>query len=132
MYIKHFLLAALVSGGLTASAQAPQRLSVQVNKPGAMVSPNMWGVFFEDINFAADGGLYAELVKNRSFEFNDPLMGWDEVTKDSGKGTILIVNRRTENENNPRYARITVNAARGAYGLSNEGFRGIGIEKGKV
>ena len=132
MYIKHFLLAALVSGGLTASAQAPQRLSVQVNKPGAMVSPNMWGVFFEDINFAADGGLYAELVKNRSFEFNDPLMGWDEVKKDSGKGTILIVNRRTENENNPRYARITVNAATGAYGLSNEGFRGIGIEKGKV
>jgi len=132
MYIKHFLLAALVSGGLTASAQAPHRLSVQVNKPGAMVSPNMWGVFFEDINFAADGGLYAELVKNRSFEFNDPLMGWDEVKKDSGKGTILIVNRRTENENNPRYARITVNAATGAYGLSNEGFRGIGIEKGKV
>jgi alpha-L-arabinofuranosidase len=132
MCIKHFLLAALVSGGLTASAQAPQRLSVQVNKPGAMVSPNMWGVFFEDINFAADGGLYAELVKNRSFEFNDPLMGWDEVKKDSGKGTILIVNRRTENENNPRYARITVNGAMGAYGLSNEGFRGIGIEKGKV
>lgn len=127
-----FLLAALVANGLTASAQAPQRLSVQVNKPGAMVSPSMWGVFFEDINFAADGGLYAELVKNRSFEFNDPLMGWEEVKKDSGKGRILIVNRREENENNPRYARITVNAAMGAYGLSNEGFRGIGIEKGKV
>ena len=36
----------------------------------------MWGIFFEDINFGADGGLYAELVKNRSFEFPDPLMGW--------------------------------------------------------
>ncbi|HEY0610164.1 MAG TPA: alpha-L-arabinofuranosidase, partial [Chitinophaga sp.] len=90
MRLKLSLLAALVSTGLTASAQAPQRLSVQVNKPGAQVSPAMWGVFFEDINFAADGGLYAELVKNRSFEFNDPLMGWDEIKKDSGEGTILI------------------------------------------
>lgn len=132
MRLKLSLLAALISTGLTASAQAPQHLSVQVNKPGAQISPAMWGVFFEDINFAADGGLYAELVKNRSFEFNDPLMGWNEIKKDSGKGTILIVNRREENENNPRYARITVNASTGAYGLSNEGFRGIGIEKGKV
>lgn len=132
MRLKFSLLAALVSTGLTVSAQAPQRLAVQVNKPGAQISPNMWGVFFEDINFAADGGLYAELVKNRSFEFNDPLMGWNEIKKDSGKGSILIVNRRTEDENNPRYARITVNASMGAYGLSNEGFRGIGIEKGKV
>ena len=36
----------------------------------------MWGVFFEDINFGADGGIYAEMVKNRSFEFSMPLMGW--------------------------------------------------------
>jgi alpha-L-arabinofuranosidase len=132
MRIKFFLLAVVVSSGLTASAQAPQKLSIQVNKPGAPVSPSMWGVFFEDINFAADGGLYAELVKNRSFEFNDPMMGWDEVKKDSGKGTILVINRKAENENNPRYAHITVNARAGAYGLSNEGFRGIGIEKGKA
>lgn len=132
MRIRLFLLSVLVSTGFAAFAQAPQRLSVQVNKAGAMVSPSMWGVFFEDINFAADGGLYAELVKNRSFEFNDPMMGWDEVKKDSGKGTILTINRGAENENNPRYARITVDAGVGAYGLSNEGFRGIGIEKGKV
>lgn len=133
MYTKKLIaLFAVVLTGITAYAQSIQQLSVQVNKPGARIQPSMWGIFFEDINFAADGGLYAELVKNRSFEFNDPLMGWDEVKQDSGKGTILIINRKAENENNPRYARITVNAAAGAYGLSNEGFRGMGIEKGKV
>ena len=50
---------------------------VDVSKPIADVQPTMWGIFFEDINFAADGGLYAELVKNRSFEFDMPLTGLD-------------------------------------------------------
>src|SRR5690606_24272675 len=112
-------------------AQAPQQLTMQVNKPGAPIQPTMWGVFFEDINFAADGGLYAELVKNRSFEFDQPRMGWEEVKQDSARGSILIINRQEDHPNNPRYARITVQAPAGAYGLVNEGFRGMGIEKGK-
>jgi len=62
----------------------------------------MWGIFFEDINFAADGGLYAELVKNRSFEFAKPLMGWKEVRGNGGSGNSLIINRGTENANNQR------------------------------
>ena len=51
-------------------------ITIQADKPGARINPEMWGLFFEDINFGADGGLYAELVKNRSFEFPEPLMGW--------------------------------------------------------
>ncbi len=91
----------------------------------------MWGIFFEDINFSADGGLYAELVKNRSFEFSKPLMGWKEVKGDGGNGNILIINRGTENINNPRFGRVTVKSTSGYYGLDNEGFRGMGIEAGK-
>ncbi len=52
----------------------------------------MWGIFFEDINLAADGGLYAELVKNRSFEFNDPMMGWSEIKGKDKKGKVLFIN----------------------------------------
>jgi alpha-L-arabinofuranosidase len=52
-------------------------LTVQADKPGARINPAMWGIFFEDINFGADGGLYAEMVKNRSFEFPDPVDGLD-------------------------------------------------------
>ena len=51
-------------------------LDINTRKAGAAVSPTMYGIFFEDINYAADGGLYGELVKNRSFEFPQALLGW--------------------------------------------------------
>src|SRR6266498_3287971 len=60
------------------SATAQNVLMVRVNEPKADVQPTMWGIFFEDINLGADGGLYAELVKNGSFEFPQPKMGWQE------------------------------------------------------
>jgi len=87
------------------------------------------GHFFEDINFAADGGIYAELVKNRSFEFTTPLMGWKEIKQNGGSGKLLVINDAQLKPQNPRYLRITSDAAAGAYGLSNEGFRGMGIQK---
>jgi alpha-L-arabinofuranosidase len=114
-----------------AFAQDVKNISILVDKPTVKVPPTMWGIFFEDINFSADGGLYAELVKNRSFEFSKPLMGWKEVKGDGGNGNILIINRGTENINNPRFGRVTVKSTSGYYGLDNEGFRGMGIEAGK-
>ena len=57
----------------------------------------MWGIFFEDINMGADGGIYAELVKNRSFEFYAPLMGWTVSPNAMNEGSIIVTNRREEN-----------------------------------
>lgn len=102
------------------------QIVVKVNEPKAIIQPTMWGIFFEDINMAADGGLYAELVKNRSFEFTQPLMGWKEQNKQNG--SVLIVNRNGENTVNPRFARVSVKTDE-PYGLTNEGFRGMGIKK---
>lgn len=116
---------------LTLFAQ-PQKLSVRVNKPTAEIQPTMWGVFFEDINFAADGGIYAELVKNRSFEFSTPLMGWKEVKQSSGSGKIVILNRGESNINNPRFERLTSYTESGSFGIVNEGFRGMGVSKDKI
>ncbi len=62
------------------TAQEVLEISVQSDKPGAEIQSAMWGVFFEDINFAADGGIYAELVKNRSFEFELPMTGWRTIS----------------------------------------------------
>src|SRR5579871_3499099 len=107
-----------------------QDITVQVNKPGAPIRPTMWGIFFEDINMAADGGLYAELVKNRSFEFTNPLMGWQVQTASPANGTVLVLNRGAENPDNPRFIRITHLDAE-PYGLTNEGFRGMGIKQGE-
>jgi alpha-L-arabinofuranosidase len=103
-----------------------QDLIVHVDKPGPAISPSMWGIFFEDINMAADGGLYAELIKNRSFEFIAPLMGWTEHRTAAGDGTLLVLNQSAENANNPRFIRLT-HFNDNPYGLSNEGFRGMGI-----
>ena len=108
-------------------ATAQQKLILQANKPVAEIQPTMWGIFFEDINLAADGGLYAELVKNRSFEFTQPLMGW-KVENDK-KGNILILNRSVEKPSNPRFARISVNESDKPFAITNEGFRGMGIKK---
>ncbi len=104
-------------------------ISVDVTKPVATVQPTMWGIFFEDINFAADGGIYAELVKNRSFEFLKPLMGWKIMKPDTTTG-MLILNQSETNPLNPRYARISIAPGEPSFGLSNEGFRGVGIRQG--
>src|SRR5215472_7780242 len=88
---------------------APAVISVDVAHPGAAISPQMFGIFFEDINFAADGGLYPELVKNRSFEFNDPLTGWKadmEVNQQGiqvAKGELDVRTEKPLNETNPHY-----------------------------
>ncbi|MDB5210067.1 MAG: alpha-N-acetylglucosaminidase, partial [Sediminibacterium sp.] len=73
------------------SGQSSKNITVNINQPAAVIKPTMWGIFFEDINLAADGGLYAELVKNRSFEFNLPLMGWKEQKKGTVGGSILVL-----------------------------------------
>src|SRR5271168_5546957 len=74
-----FLTVGLSGRGEQNDQQNTAVISVDAAHPGAAISPSMFGIFFEDINFAADGGLYPELVKNRSFEFQEPLTGWHEV-----------------------------------------------------
>jgi alpha-L-arabinofuranosidase len=128
--MKKFLyLFLFFTSGIICQAQTANVISVYADKPGSAIQPTMWGIFFEDINFAADGGIYAELVKNRSFEFYKPLMGWKILKSDTTTG-ILIINRRETNPANPRFARIIVAPGEASFGLSNGGFRGMGIKKG--
>ncbi|GHA70781.1 alpha-L-arabinofuranosidase C-terminal domain-containing protein [Pontibacter akesuensis] len=134
--MRHKLLTtlALAAGLLTASeesfAQQSQVFTVKANEIQAEVAPTMWGVFFEDINLGADGGIYAELVKNRSFEFKTPMMGWKEEKRGGAEGTLLVHNRGAAQLGNPRFLRVAVKSDQGEYGLSNEGFRGMGVKKG--
>jgi len=124
------LISCLLAASLYIHANAQHTLVVKVNEPKADIQPTMWGVFFEDINLGADGGIYAELVKNRSFEFFKPLMGWTVQQKKFTEGAVLVLNRKEENTANPRYIRVTAgNAAKGDLSLTNEGFRGMGIKK---
>ena len=132
-----FLLATLTLAALPVnlySQQTPTIISVDAAHPGAAISPKMFGIFFEDINFGADGGLYPELVKNRSFEFNQPLAGWkEELSIGSGgiaspKGEIAVHSEDPLNSGNPHYLRVKDYAP--GLGLTNGGYRGMGIKEG--
>lgn len=119
------------------SAQGkPTVFKVDLAHPGAEISSQMFGIFFEDINFSADGGLYPELVKNRSFEFSEPMTGWHEemLHDQSGfhqsNGSLGVVGDKPLNASNPHYLHVTV-AKAGSYGIFNTGFRGMGVEAGK-
>ena len=108
-----------------------QDITVQVNKPGAAIPKTLFGLFFEDINFGADGGLYPERVKNRSFEFPNPMMGWKQLDRGDGKGQLYIYDDGSVNETpNSHYLRIKSTGNGHGFGVSNEGFRGIGVQKG--
>ncbi len=124
--IKSFFAVAVLFGGLMLHAH-PHRLDIDLGKAGAPVQKTMYGIFFEDINFAADGGLYAELVKNRSFEFpSDPLQGWKAF------GAVKVLDDGPF-ERNPHYVRLSDPGHSHKWtGLENEGFFGIGVKKGET
>lgn len=106
------------------------RLVIEAGGPGIPASPQLYGIFFEDINFAADGGLSAELVKNGSFEFADPIFGWKKIENAGAVGGYGIREEEAPFPNNPHYARITLEAAGKGLGLRNEGYRGMGLRQG--
>ena len=100
-------------------------LTLNVSRPGAAIQPTMYGLFFEDINFAADGGLYAEKVINRSFEFPQNLEGWTTF------GGVELLDDGPF-DRNPHYVRISSSNHKDKYsGLENRGFIGIGVKKGE-
>ncbi len=112
-------------------AAQTSNVTVQVNRPGAAISPTLFGLFFEDINFGADGGLYPERVKNRSFEFPEPLMGWKQITPGDAKGTLYVLDQGSvKHMPNSHYLRIKVATPGQGFGVVNEGFRGMGVTKG--
>ncbi|MCR4612529.1 MAG: carbohydrate binding domain-containing protein [Bacteroidaceae bacterium] len=123
--MKHLTMvfAAFLLAAASATAQT-HTFDINTKKLGAPIQKTMYGIFFEDINYAADGGLYGELVKNRSFEFTpDPLMGWQAFGK-------VVIKNDGPFDKNPHYARLLSAGHRDMWtGLQNEGFFGIGVEK---
>jgi alpha-L-arabinofuranosidase len=114
-------LAVLVS--LNASAQ--HQFTVNAKKLGAPIQSTMYGIFFEDINFGADGGLYAEMVENRSFEFPQQLMGWNTF------GKVQVNDANPAFDRNPHYVTLKESGHRYKFtGLENRGFFGMGLKKG--
>ncbi len=117
-------LASLLAFGQSAVAQQTYEFTLDTKKVGAPVQSTMYGLFFEDINFGADGGLYAELVKNRSFDFPQELMGWYTF------GKVEVRKDNPPFDKNPNYLVLSnPGHAHKHTGIENEGFRGMGFKK---
>ncbi len=121
---------------LAAAHAAPLTLSVDLSGPGKPVSPDLVGIFFEDLSYAADGGLYAELVQNRSFEYSplarrewNNLTGWELATRGGGKATLDVDGAFPLHPNNPHYGVLELREA-GETALINAGFGGIVVRAG--
>lgn len=95
----------------------------------APVSPTLWGLFFEDINRGADGGLYGEMVKNRSFDFPDPMTGWTTwPTQRLRDGIFIVTNQSASNTADPKYMAVTLRKG-DTVGLISEGYGGMALTK---
>ncbi|MDR2674924.1 MAG: hypothetical protein LBC18_08680 [Opitutaceae bacterium] len=134
--------AAILSGAFPANARAASAdIRINVNQPAVTLSPLLYGLFFEDVNYGADGGLYAELVQNRSFEYHaydygktavsgkGPLFSWDKIEREGARVDIAVAGTQPLNGNNPHYLEVRITRP-GEAGVSNGGFGGIPIDAG--
>jgi len=135
---------AMILLSLTLSAQTGKS---QTTKGGKKISPDLFGLFFEDINYSADGGLYAELVQNRSFEYSptdrmewNPFSFWEYITPGFSYGKIDVETDYPVHPNNPHYVVLNVehvgneaqNKGNSGVGIKNHGFDGIVVKEGNA
>ncbi|PWU18191.1 MAG: alpha-L-arabinofuranosidase [Verrucomicrobia bacterium] len=133
--LKHFIrLLPLLLASFAQHGFAAARITVNAAEPGHAIPPTLWGVFFEDINHSADGGIYPELVRNRSFEDSDKLDGWRFTSLDGKSAAMVVVADGTSvllkplNSVNRRSLRIV---ADGEFALQNEGYWGMNVAQGE-
>ena len=127
-----------------AAVCSAQTVTVDLRSPGKPISPHMWGIFFEDINYSADGGLNPDLIQNGSFEYYPffttnspepvnftPMSAWEVISEEGGQGRAYVSGTTPLNPNNPHNLEILQTEERGWFGVSNLGYDGMVVEKGK-
>ena len=134
--------AALLAASLGLNAQKP----MSAPAGGKAISDELIGIFFEDISSAADGGLYAELLQNGSFEFSPAERdgwgagtAWKQIRPGHSLGTLQVRMDNPIHPNNPTYMRLHTERVKEYYdykgwkgfGLENSGFNGISVKGGE-
>ena len=134
MIMKARQILAYLFGFSALTAEAQVDINIDLNNVGPKISPTHYGIFFEDINHAADGGLYAELIQNRSFEDNETLpVHWSAVHNSKSKASIELTAEDPMNNAHRKSLRVIVSAADDVNlaGVSNDGYWGMNIVKGR-
>ena len=147
-------VAMLLAAGLRAE---PAVITVNADHPGVKVSPTLWGIFYEEINHAGDGGIYAEMVQNRAFEetqlaagahmdgdlmvtpkgfkhpkwYKSELHGWSLIADGAAKATIALEETNPLNEQSPHSLKLDVQQTGGRAGVANEGYWGMAVKQGE-
>jgi alpha-L-arabinofuranosidase len=136
--MRHSCTTSLLVAALSLAAAAPLRaatatLTVAVDKPGHAISPTLYGIFFEDINCSADGGIYAEMVRNRSFEDSDKPDWWEAVGKGPVNFELAVDSTQPVSPKNPHSLRVAIGKpGNGRTGVANNGFWGVALTKGQT
>jgi alpha-L-arabinofuranosidase len=136
--MRHSCTTSLLVAALSLAAAAPLRaatatLTVAVDKPGHAISPTLYGIFFEDINCSADGGIYAEMVRNRSFEDSDKPDWWEAVGKGPVNFELAVDSAQPVSPKNPHSLRVAIGKpGNGRTGVANNGFWGVALTKGQT
>jgi alpha-L-arabinofuranosidase len=127
-------LACAAAFALTSFTFADATLSVDVSKPGISISPSLYGIFFEEINYAGDGGIYPELLRNRNFEDNaDRPEFWSLVLADGARGDAALGRSEGAGEFNQHHIRLSRDAeSKGLTGIANDGYWGVPVRKNGI
>jgi alpha-L-arabinofuranosidase len=120
-----FIFAAAVARGQSAAT-----VNIQVNQPGAVVSSNLFGIFFEEINYAGEGGLYAEMVRNRAFYTSTNANFWSSVTTGTAAGSMSVDATQPLNTNIPNSLKLVMSSGTGSVGAANSGYWGMSVSTG--
>ena len=122
----------IVLASLSARAQQPSlSATIHADRPAHEIPKTLYGLFFEDINFAADGGLYPELIANRGFDWRtrEP-EGWAREWRGEAMGRVSLQGGDPVHPNTFQYLRIECYAPGEGAGVANGGFNGIAVKKG--
>ena len=132
MRLKNYLAVATLAAAVSINAQ-PAKITVDAAHPSHAIPPTLWGIFFEDINMSTDGGIYPELVRNRSFEDADTPENWKFASLGDGKSEAAVITADVHgqppplNPFNRKSLRVKVD---GAFRLENDGYWGMNLVAG--
>ena len=116
---------------------AAEQVEINLNK-GKEISPLLMGIFYEDLSYAADGGLYAELIENRSFDYSKAEgRGWDalsfwQLEQRGGEGQLISDSAEPIHPNNPLYLVLGIKNPGEGVGVVNHGYAGIPVKRGEL
>ena len=128
--ILYFIMSVVLLAAPFARGQSAATVTIQANQPGAVVSSNLFGIFFEEINFAGEGGIYAEMVRNRAFYRSDQSGLLDVGDARHGHGHDGVDPTQPLNTNIPNSLNLTMTSGTGSVGAGNAGFWGMSFQAG--